>query len=88
MPRTDTSKAAFEMPATIAGLWGLCALAPFRSRSAYEDAAALCSKFAVRRLTAVQREYFRELQALVESYEDQHGEDSKTLAQLRSLAVS
>lgn len=87
MPRTATSKAAFEMPATIAGLWRLCALAPFRNRSAYEDAAALCSKFAVRRLTAVQREYFRELQALVESYEDEHSEKSKALAQLRRVAT-
>lgn len=85
MPRTTTWKAAFEMPATIAGLWGLCALAPFLNRSAYDDAAALCSKFAVRRLTAVQRAYFGELQALVESYEDEHGEDSKALRGLRAL---
>ncbi|MBL9142305.1 MAG: hypothetical protein JNM99_01375 [Verrucomicrobiaceae bacterium] len=85
MPRTAT-RTKFELPATIAGLWGLCALAPFRTRASYEEAADLCSKFAVRRLTTVQREYFRELRALVESYEDEHGEDEKALAQLRRLA--
>lgn len=85
MPRTAT-RTKFELPATIAGLWGLCALAPFRTRANYEEAADLCSKFAVRRLTTVQREYFRELLALVESYEKEHGEDEKALAQLRRLA--
>ena len=85
MPRT-AARTKFELPSTIAGLWGLCALAPFRSRAAYEEAADLCGKCAVRRLTTVQREYFRELSTLVEAYEDQHGEAAKALTELRRLA--
>ncbi len=85
MPRTAT-RTKFELPATIAGLWGLCALAAFRTRADYEEAADLCAKFAVRRLTTVQREYFRELLVLVEDYEDQHSESKKALAELRRLA--
>lgn len=86
MPRTATS-ATFELPATIAGLWGLCALVPLRTRAAYEEAAALCGKLAVRRLNAVQREYFRELTELVESYEADKGETLKTLQRLKKLAA-
>lgn len=85
MPRAAADK-AFELPVTIAGLWNLCALAPFRTRSAYKEAATLCGKLAVRRLTAVQREYFRELTELVEAYEDEHGEASTALARLSRLA--
>ncbi len=79
---TDT----FALPDTIAGLWGLCALAPIRSRDAYDDATTICTKLAVRKLNAVQREYQRELLALVEAYEDAHGETAKALAELRKLA--
>lgn len=78
----------FELPSTIAGLWAVCALVPFRTRPAYQRAADLCGKLAVRRLTTVQREYFRELQALVEAYEDQNGEAANALAQLTRLARS
>ncbi|MDB6119703.1 MAG: hypothetical protein JWO08_3484 [Verrucomicrobiaceae bacterium] len=85
MPGAATNE-AFELPGTIAGLWNLCALAPFRSRAAYLEAAALCGKFAVRRLNTVQREYIRELTALVEAYEDKNDEGGKVLAQLRRLA--
>ena len=85
MPRAAIST-KFELPSTIAGLWGVCALAPFRTRSAYLEAADLCGKFAVRRLTTVQREYFRELSALVEDFENRHNEGVKALAQLRRLA--
>jgi len=83
--RTATT-AAIELPGTIAGLWGLCALTPLRSRSHYKAAAALCSRLAVRRLNAAQREYHRELLALVEAYEDQIGEADKALDRLRCLA--
>ena len=85
MPRTAT-RTKIELPSTIQGLWGLCALAPFRTRTAYGEAADLCGKLAVRRLTTVQREYFRELLAFVEDYENKGGEAAKTLAQLRRLA--
>lgn len=60
---------------------------PFRSRAAYEEAASLCNRFAVRRLNAVQREYFRELLELVEDYETEHGEEAKTLRELKRLAT-
>lgn len=86
MPRAAAST-TFDLPATIAGLWGLCALAPFRTRAAYEEAAELCGKLAVRRLNMVQREYFRELTELVEAYEDGHGEAGKAAMQLKKLAA-
>jgi hypothetical protein len=86
MPRAPTST-TFELPGTISGLWSLCALSPFRNRAAYEEAAALCGKFAVRRLSAVQREYFRELTELIEAYEDGKGEASKTIQRLKRLAA-
>lgn len=85
MPSATTSD-AFELPATIAGLWSLCPLVPFPSRGAYEEAAALCGRLAVRRLNSVQREYFRELTELVEAYEDVHGEQEATHAKLKKLA--
>lgn len=75
-----------DLPATIAGLWGLCPLTPLRTRPAYEEAAALCAKLAVRPLNAVQEEYHRELLELVESYEDRHGEAAKAHARLKALA--
>lgn len=84
MPRATTSTHS-ELPTTIAGLWGLCALTPFRSRLAYEEAAGLCNKLAIRRLNAVQREYFRELTELVEAYEDDKDEAAKTTQQLKKL---
>ena len=83
---TATTADKFEIPGTIAGLWGLCALTPLRSRAAYEEAVALCGRLAVRRLSAIQREYHRELLAFVESYEDAHGEGAKARASLRRLA--
>ena len=82
---TITARDTFEIPGTIAGLWALCALAPFRSREAYEEAAAVCGKLAVRRLNAFQREYQRELVALLEAYEDAHAETAQALADLRTL---
>jgi hypothetical protein len=85
MPRT-AQRTTFELPTSIAGLWGLCALTPFRSRAAYEEAATLCGKFAVRRLNTVQREYFHELQALVDEWEDRHGEAAKALGALTALS--
>ena len=85
-PSVQAQPGPTALPVTIAGLWGLCALVPFGDRAAYDEAAALCSKLAVRRLTTVQREYFRELLALVEDYEDEHGEEKQALAQLRRLA--
>lgn len=75
-----------ELPSTIAGLWSLCALATITTRDAYEPAADLCNKLAVRRLTTVQREYFRELLALVEDYEDEHQEGEQAHSELRQLA--
>lgn len=86
MPRTAAT-APIELPSTISGLWALCALTPFRSRAAYEEAADLCAKFAVRRLNAVQREYFRELTELVEGYEDEKGEAAEAIRQLKKLAA-
>ncbi len=85
MPRASTSP-SFELPGTISGLWSLCALSPFRTRAAYEEAAALCGKFAVRRLNAVQREYFRELTELVEAYDAEKGETTKALLRLKKIA--
>jgi hypothetical protein len=78
--------AAFEIPRTISGLWALCALVPPGSRRAYEEAADLCTRLSVRRLTAVQREYFHELLELVEAWEDEHDETGKTLRSLSPKA--
>ena len=86
MSRASTSK-TLELPGTISGLWSLCALSPFRTRAAYEEAAALCGKFAVRRLNAVQREYFRELIELVEAFEGDKAESSRTVERLKNLAA-
>lgn len=40
----------------------------------------------MRRLNAAQREYFRELLALVEEYEETHKESARALAGLRKAA--
>ncbi len=87
MPRTSTASQIRKLPDTISGLWALCALTPFRSRAVYEEAASLCNRFAVRRLNAVQREYFRELLELVEDYEAEHDEGGKALRELKRLAA-
>ena len=87
MPRTSNASPIRKLPDTISGLWALCALTPFRSRAVYEQAARLCNRFAVRRLNAVQREYFRELLELVGDYEAEHGEEAKTLRELKRLAT-
>lgn len=86
MPRVAISSPIQKLPDTISGLWALCALTPFRSRRVYEEAASLCNRFASRRLTTIQREYFRELLELVEAYEDAHGEEARTLSELKRLA--
>ena len=87
MSRATTST-TLELPGTISGLWSLCALSPFHTRAAYEEAAALCGKFSVRRLNAVLREYFRELTELVEAYDDEKGETVKTVERLKKLALA
>lgn len=87
MPRTSPASQIRKLPDSISGLWALCALTPFRSRAVYEEAASLCNRFAVRRLNAVQREYFRELLELVEDYEAQHDEEARTLRELKRLAT-
>lgn len=87
MPRTATVPPATEIPRTISGLWELCALTPLRSRTAYEEAAGICARMSVRRLTAVQREYFQELLELVEAWEDKHSELDRVLTSLRSPAT-
>lgn len=87
MPARTATAAPDALPATIAGLWSLCALAPLRTRAAYNEAAALCGRLAVRRLNAAQREYFRELLSLVEACEGAHGEEVRTLAKLRRLTA-
>jgi hypothetical protein len=84
--RTATT-AAIELPSNIAGLWSLCALTPLRTRTQYNAAVEVCSRLAVRRLNAAQREYQRELLGLVEAYEDKHDEANKTLNRLRRLAA-
>jgi hypothetical protein len=86
MKRTASTET--ELPATIAGLWGLCPLTPLRTRAAYDEATAVCGKLAVRDLNAVQEEYHRELLELVENYEDRHGEAAKAHASLKALAGS
>ncbi len=85
MPRTAIKSPAL-LPDTIAGLWGLCALVPLKSRAAYDEAASLCARLSVRRLNPAQREYFRELVARVEEYEDAHDESARVLAGLRKAA--
>ncbi|MDH4451746.1 MAG: hypothetical protein QE570_01020 [Verrucomicrobiota bacterium] len=87
MPRASTASQIRKLPDTISGLWALSALTPFRSRAAYEEAASLCNRFAVRRLNVVQREYFHELLELVGDYEAEHGEEAKTLRELKRLAT-
>ncbi len=87
MPRTSTASQIRKLPDSISGLWALCALTPFSSRAVYEEAASLCSRFAIRRLNSVQREYFRELLELVEDYETEHGEEAKTLRELKRLVA-
>ena len=62
------------IPATISGLWALDPLTPIKSARSYDIASTLCTQLAVRRLSSVQKEYFRELTGLVEAYEDEHGE--------------
>jgi hypothetical protein len=86
MKRTASTET--ELPATIAGLWGLCPLTPLRTRAAYDEATAVCGKLAVRDLNAVQEEYHRELVELVERYEDRHAETAKAHARLQALAGS
>lgn len=86
MPRA-TAAVRDDYPGTIAGLWSLCALAPLRTRAAYNEAAALCGRLAVRRLNAAQSEYFRDLLSIVEAYEDARGEEALMLAKLRRLTA-
>jgi hypothetical protein len=86
MPRTSIKSRA-PLPDTIAGLWSLCALVPFKSRAAYGEAADLCARLSVRRLNPAQREYFRELLALAEEYEDAHKESARALTALRKAAA-
>lgn len=87
--KTPTRTAAsFTVPATISGLWTLHPLVTIKDEASYDDASEVCTRLAVRRLNAVQKEYFRELTALVEDYEDRHGELEKTERALRKLAAS
>ena len=86
MTRTAPTSTA-PLPETIAGLWSLCALVPLTSRAAYGEAADVCARLSVRRLNAAQREYFRELLALVDDYEAAHQESARTLATLRTAAA-
>lgn len=78
---------SFTVPTTIAGLWALHPLVPIRDAASYEAASDLCARLAVRRLNAAQKEYFREITALVRDYEDRHGELEKTEKALRKLAA-
>ena len=79
--------APFSVPVTISGLWALHSLTPIKSAKDYTMACALCTRLAVRRLNAVQKEYFRELTELVEAYEDAHGLLDKTERALQTLAA-
>lgn len=79
--------APFSIPSTISGLWTLHSLTPIKSAKDYAVASTLCTRLAVRRLNAVQKEYFRELTELVEAYEDAHGLAEKTEVALRALAA-
>ena len=76
----------FQVPVTISGLWALHPLVSIGDERNYQAASTLCSRLAVRRLNAMQKEYFRELTTLVEEYEDQRGELEKTEKALRKLA--
>lgn len=78
----------FQLPVTISGLWSLCPLLSIADKDAYETASDVCARLAVRRLNAVQKEYFRELTALVEDYEDRHGLLGETEFALRKLAAN
>jgi len=62
-------------------------LRPIESARDYADTSTLCTRLAVRRLNAVQKEYFRELTELVEAYEDAHSLLEKTERELRTLAA-
>ncbi len=84
---SKTHTDSFELPATISGLWALHPLAPIADSGSYDAASDVCARLAVRRLSAVQKEYFRELTALVEDYEDRHGLLEKTEQALRKLAA-
>jgi hypothetical protein len=75
-----------QIPATISGLWSLHPLVPFVNEKEYEAASTICARLSVRRLNAVQKEYFRELIGLVEEYEGQHRLLEKTEKALRKLA--
>lgn len=77
----------FNVPATISGLWALHPLTPIKSAKSYDIASTLCTRLAVRRLSAVQKEYFRELSELAETYEDEHGLMEETERGLRTLAA-
>ena len=89
MSATATCKpsAPFSVPSTISSLWALHPLTPIKSARDYDVASTLCTRLAVRRLNAVQKEYFRELTELVEAYEDAHGLLEKTERELRALAA-
>jgi hypothetical protein len=78
---------AFTVPTTISGLWALHPLAPLKSVRSYNLASTLCTRLAARRLSAVQKEYFRELSELVEAYESAHDLVAKTEQGLRALAA-
>ena len=79
------ANAPFSVPATISGLWALHSLTPIKSAKDYTVASTLSTRLAVRRLNAVQKEYFRELTELVEAYEDDHGLLDKTEHELQGL---
>jgi hypothetical protein len=84
---TRKPTAPFSVPATISGLWALHPLTPIKSAKDYTTASTLCTQLAVRRLNAVQKEYFRELTELVEAYEDAHRLLDKTERELQSMAA-
>lgn len=87
MNKPELRTAPFTVPASIAGLWALHPLVPLADEHAYDAASDVCTRLAVRRLSAVQKEYFRELTVLVEAYEDEHGLLEKTERALRTLAA-
>jgi len=84
--KTSRTDQPFEVPATIAGLWALHPLVPITDERSYETASDVCARLAVRRLNAVQKEYFRELTTFVENYEDKHHLLEKTEKALRKLS--
>jgi len=84
---TRNPSAPFSVPVTISGLWALHSLTPIKSTKDYTIASTLCTRLAVRRLNAVQKEYFRELTELVEAYEDAHGLLDKTERALETIAA-